>query len=154
MSTAARLTEFPVGTNDLQRPAPRPDFKPPVVVVFTSIASTLKAWDTANEIAKHLGVGVELIAVQVVPFPLPLNEPPVSREFLIRQFEKTIGNLPGENRVSVYFCRNPMETFRRILRPDSPVVIGARKSWFPNRDQRLAHRLIRAGYAVHLVESG
>ncbi len=130
-----------------------PDCELSVFVVFTSINWTMKALERARDIARPLGANIVVVAVQVVPFPLQLDEPPVPMEFVIRRFEEMADGFPEKTRVSAYLCRNPLEAFKRILNPKSPVVIGVENKWFPGRDERLARRLSRAGYDVTLVKS-
>ncbi len=134
-----------------QQPDRSPDSELSVFVVFTSINWTLKALRKAREIARPVGANVVVISVQVVPFPLPLDEPPVPMEFVVRRFEEMAGSFPEKTRVSAYLCRNPMEAFKHILNDNCPVVIGVRKRWMPGRDERLARKLSRAGYHVTLV---
>jgi hypothetical protein len=124
-----------------------------VFVVFTSINWTLKALEKAREIARPLGANIELAAVQVVPFPLPLDKPPVPMEFVVRRFEEKANELPGGTQVSAYLCRNPMEALKQILTPHCPVVIGIKRRWWPTRDERLARNLRRAGYNVMSVQT-
>ena len=122
-----------------------------VFVVFTSIDWTLKALEKAREMARLLGAGIAVIALQVVPYPLPLNEPPVSFEFVVRRFEEKAGQSPERMQVSAYLCRDPIEALKRILNPNCPVVMSVRKKWWPTHDERLARKLRGAGYDVILV---
>jgi hypothetical protein len=131
----------------------RHDSELSIFVVFTSINWTLKALEKAREIAGPLGARIVVVAVQVVPFPLPLDEPPVPMEFVIRRFEDRANELPEGAQVSAYLCRNPMEALNRVLIPHCPVVMGVNKGWWPNRDERLAMKLRRAGYNVTLVKT-
>jgi hypothetical protein len=125
------------------------------VVIFTSVRQTLKAYERALELAKPLGAGVIVLAVQVIPFALPIDEPPVSFEFIVGQFETQALDKHGEPHIVAYLCRDPLEVYKRILNRFSPVVIGTEKSkrWLPTREKRLARQLRRAGYEVILVET-
>lgn len=124
-----------------------------VFVVFTSIEMTLRAFEKARDIAGPLGAGIVIVAVQVVPFPLQLNEPPVSMEFVIRRFEEKAGELGDKTSVSAYLCRDPMEALKRVLNPNCPIVIGFVKKWWPTRNERIAGKLHRAGYNVISVKT-
>jgi hypothetical protein len=119
-----------------------------VYVVFTSIDLTLKALQKARDIAGSLRASIVIVAVQAVPFPLQLDTPPVSMEFVIKRFEEKAGELGEKTSVSAYLCRDPMNAFRRILNPGCPVVIGLKKRLWPTRNERLARKLRRAGYDV------
>ena len=58
-------------------------------------------------------------------------------------------------RFSAYMCRDPLAALNRILIPNSLVVMAVPgKSLWPNRDERLARKLRRAGYDLILVEMG
>src|SRR5450432_1000379 len=52
-----------------------------IAVVFTSVESTLAALKEAGNLANSLGARITLMVPQVVPFPLPLETPPVRAEF-------------------------------------------------------------------------
>jgi hypothetical protein len=130
-----------------------PDSELSVFVVYTSFNWTLKALEKALEIARPLGANIVVVAAQVVPFPLPLDRPPVPMEFVIRCFEEKANELPDGTQISAYLCRNPMEALKRILSPHCPVVIGIKKRWWPTHDGRLARKLIRAGYNLTLVKA-
>jgi hypothetical protein len=61
--------------------APETEQKLNIVVVFTSIESTLAALKEAGTLAHSLGAQIKLVVPQVVPYPLPLDSPPVLVEF-------------------------------------------------------------------------
>src|SRR5579859_5329448 len=52
-----------------------------IAVVFTSVESTLAALKEAGNLANSLSARINLVVPQVVPFPLPLETPPVLVEF-------------------------------------------------------------------------
>jgi hypothetical protein len=108
MSTTP-YSEKPVGIRirdaELPRISPEPGLS--VFVVFTSIKWTLKALEKAREIARPQGADVQVVAVQVVPYPLPLDEPHVPFEFVARRLEEEAGEFPEKTRISAYLCRNP-----------------------------------------------
>ena len=147
--------EKPIGTDSLetgtQGIGPEPETA--VYVVFTSINWTLKALGKAREIARPVGAPIVVVAVQVVPFPLPLDKPPVPMEFVIRRFEERAEELPEKTKISAYLCRDQMVALKRVLNRSCPVLMGVRKKIWPTRDKRLAWKLRRAGYQVILVET-
>jgi len=124
-----------------------------VFVVFTSTTRTLKALGRAAEIARPFGVGIVILAMQVVPFLLSLDQLPVPFDFIIRRFRKVASRSPWKIRVRAYVCRDQFETLKRILPPNSPIVIGVRKGWWPTHDEKLARRLRRAGHDVTLLKT-
>jgi hypothetical protein len=126
----------------------------PVFVIFTSMNGTLKALEKASQLAQPLNSGIEMLAVQTVPYALPLDMPFVSSEFLARRLEAMTARFSNPIRISTYLCRDPVVAFRHILNRNCQVVMGIRKkSWWPTRDRRLARKLRRAGFDVILVES-
>jgi hypothetical protein len=152
MSTTIRSDNVSINKEDAQLDL-SPDTELSVFVIFTSIHSTLKALKKAREIARWVGANVVVVVAQVVPLPLPLDEPPVPMEFVLKRFEQMADASQEKTLVSAWLCRNPMEAFKRILNRDCPVVIGVRKGWMPSRDKRLARKLRRAGYDVVLVKT-
>jgi hypothetical protein len=125
----------------------------PVFVVFTSINQTLHALEKACQLAEPLGRGIEVLAVQTVPFALSLDDPSVPFEFLVRQLEEMATQFPVHIKISAYLCRDLFETLKRVLNRDCLVVIGIKKRWWPTPDERAARKLQRAGYSVILVET-
>jgi hypothetical protein len=150
MATAAH-SEQPaeIRIEELEAPCLRPESA--VFVVFTSIHRTLKALETACKMARPLRAKVIVVAVQVVPYALPLDKPPVPFEFVIRRLEEKAEKFPEGIQVLAYLCRDRIQALRRILSPESPVIIGVRKNFWPTRDERLARKLRRAGHNVRLV---
>ena len=153
MSTITRSENRTGGLREaeLTRLDPEPGLS--VFVVFTSIDRTLRALEKAREMARLSGAKIAVIALQIVPYPLPIFEPPVGFEFVVRRFAEKAGRSQEKIQVSAYLCRDPFEALKVILNPDYPVVMGIKKKWWPTRDERLARRLRRAGYDVISVET-
>jgi hypothetical protein len=83
-----------------------------------------------------------------VPYPAPLERPPVLLEFSERRFRDLAGHSPVETTVRIYLCRDRWEALNRILKPGSLVIIGGRRRWWPTAESRLARRLHRNGQEV------
>ncbi len=141
------------GIKDAQPMTVVPELGLSVFVVFTTTTRTLKALERACEMAKPLGADIHVVAVQVVPYPLPLSQPPVPFEFVLRRFRDRTAELPGQIQVTAFLCRDSLQALKCGLPPDSPIFIGVGRSWLPDRDRRLAWRLRRAGYEVIQVRS-
>ena len=124
-----------------------------VTVVATSTESTLSALRTAGALAKDLHASIKLVVPQVVPYPLPLNQPPVPLDFSSRHFRVLAGKTPVETTVQIYLCRDREQILQSVLPPRSLVVIGGRRSWWPTPEKRLARRLRRRGHEVVLTEA-
>lgn len=124
-------------------------------VVFTDPAGTRAALAAAGRYARGLDARITILAAQVVPYPLPLDCPPVPVEFT----ERTLRSLASEQivptevelAVELYLCRDKNETIRNVLKPDSLVVIGGWKRWWPAAENRLEKLLRRDGHRVILA---
>ena len=124
-----------------------------IAVVFTSVESTLAALKEAGNLANSLGARITLVVPQVVPFPLPLETPPVLVEFNENRFRVMASQSPVETSVHIYLCRDRFETLTAALKPGSIVVLGGRKRWWPTKDEALVRQLQRAGYEVLFKET-
>jgi hypothetical protein len=153
MSTTVGIEKLISIEGEIKLQAVSLGFRLPVFVIFTSINRTLKALEKARQLARPLQTGIEIVAVQIVPYALPLDEPPVSFEFVVRRFKEMVDQFPEKIQISAYLCRDPMQAWKRVLKHNCPVVMGVRKRWWPTRDERLARKLRRAGYDVILAET-
>jgi hypothetical protein len=122
-----------------------------ISVLFTSVEATLAALKRAGELAHSLGVRLTLLVPQIVPFPLPLESPPVLLDWNEHRFSVIAQKSPVETTVRIYLCRDRMETLESVLSPHSIVVVGARKRWWPTAEERMARKLRRAGHEVILT---
>jgi hypothetical protein len=124
-----------------------------IAVVFTSVESTLAALKEAGNLANSLGARITLVVPQVVPFPLPLETPPILVEFNENRFRVMASESPVETSVQIYLCRDRFETLATALKPGSIVVVGGRQRWWPTKEETLARQLRRAGYEVLFKET-
>jgi hypothetical protein len=155
MSTAIRY-EKPAdisGIGAVDPPCISPEAGLSVFVVFPSMNWALRAMEKAREMAVPLGARIVVVALQVVPYPLPLDKPPIPIDFLIRRFQEKAGEFSGRTRVAVYLCRDPLAALKSIVSPERPIVIGIKKRLWPTRNERLARKLRHAGYSITLVET-
>ena len=90
---------------------------------------------------------------QVIPYPLPLKSPPVAVPFAEEKLRCLADEQSVETRIQMYLCRDLNETIRRVLKPDSVVVIGDGKRWWPTRERALARALRRDGHRVILTHA-
>jgi hypothetical protein len=135
------------------RPFPEEsDSKLEITVVFTSVDATLAALKEAGNLAESLGARITLVVPQIVPYPLPLTSPPVLVDFNERRLRVIASHCRVETRVSIYLCRDALETLKSVLKPGSLVVVGTRKRWWPTPEKRLAAKLRHTGYEVVVTE--
>jgi hypothetical protein len=124
-----------------------------ILVVHTSIQATLTALTRAATLATGLNARLRLVMMNVIPYPLPLDSPPVRRDFSERRLVEIASASPVETTVHLCMCRQRLETLIAFLGPRSLVVIGCRKTWWPTKEEKLARELRRAGHEVILAES-
>ena len=142
------------GVGDLgQHAGHKPVSRLQVTVVFTSVDATIAALKRAGSLAGYLTTSITLIVAQVVPYPLPLNSPPVLLEFNERRFRAIAGATSAETTVRLYLCRDRWETLKSVLRPNSLIVVGGRRKWWDTEEKRLVGRLRRAGHDVIFTET-
>ena len=149
MSLALEKLLIP-GTGFPQQPASgETESRLSISVVFTSVTKTLSALREAGALASRLGAQITLVVPQVVPYPLPLESPPVLLDWNERRFHVIASESPVETMVRLYLCRDRLETLISVLKPHSLVVVGGRRRWWwPTSEERLAKTLRRAGHEV------
>ena len=123
-----------------------------LVVPFTTPELTRAALVAANRMGTGLNATVRLVKVQVVPFPLDLNQSPVYIEFLKDQMAQFRSDLPiaGEIRLAREFEAGLLTT----LGHESVVILATPKRPWRTRNEHLAASLRRAGHKVVLVTQG
>lgn len=120
-------------------------------MVFTEIEATKVALKTAIDLARDLNARVVLLVAKIVPWPLPLEAPPVSSEFTEHILSEFAGELQADIAARVYLCRDRDSTLRHALEPGSLVMIGGNKRWWTYRTPHLARLLKRDGHEVILA---
>jgi hypothetical protein len=153
MSLAIGKILVPEDGQPSRPPVEEADKRLDIVVVFTSIEATLAALKEAGALANSLGARITLVVPQVVPYPLPLENPPVQMNFNETRFRVMASESPVETSVHIYLCRDRFETLTSVLKPGALVVLGGRKRWWPTKDELVARRLRRAGYEVVFKET-
>ena len=115
-----------------------------------------KRWTSCGApegLARDLDAHIEIIVPEIVPYPLPLDEPPVLRSFRNHRRYRTIVEQAGiDTSVHVCLCREPREALASVLAPGSIVVIGTRRPRWPTREYRFGRWLRTKGY--HVIFAG
>jgi len=124
-----------------------------LAVVFTSAAATIAALKKAAALADRLGARITLVVPQIVPYPLPIESPPVLLDFSESRCREIAIESPVETTVRIYLCRNRLEMLKSVLMPRSLVVVGGRKRWWPTHEKSLARQLRGAGHEVIFTET-
>ena len=124
-----------------------------VHVVFTNAEGTRTALRVAGKLARDLGARITVLVARVVPYPLPLERPPVAIEFTEQALLRMVSEEEVETAIEVRLCRDSEETIREALAPESVVVMSGRRRWWPIRERMLAWRLRRDGHHVIYADS-
>jgi hypothetical protein len=95
---------------------------------------------------------VSVVAVQVVPFPLPLDRPAVSPTFFAQKLKSATRGIEVGVDTRVVIARDREAAFHRAISPESLVVLATKKRWWPTRQVKLARSLASAGHSVALLE--
>jgi hypothetical protein len=124
-----------------------------VTVVFTSPAPTMAAVRRAGLLASPLNARISLLVPQVVPYPVPLESPPVLLDFSEQWCRDIAAQSHVPTAVHIYLCRDAAGMIQALLPPHSLVVIGGRKRWWPTREKTLARKLRHSGHEVIFIET-
>ncbi len=100
MSLAIERILVPATGQPGRPPAEEADKRLNITVVFTSVEATLAALREAGTLAISLGAQITLLVPQVVPYPLPLESPPVLIVFNERRFRLIASESPVEDQRS------------------------------------------------------
>jgi hypothetical protein len=120
-----------------------------LVVPFTTPELTRSALNAADRMGGELNASLRLVKVQVVPYPLQIDQPPVYLEFLKNQLAQFRSELPMTNEVRL--SREAETGLLGALKCDSIVVLATRRRPWRTRNERLAAKLRRAGHKVVLI---
>jgi hypothetical protein len=128
------------------------DFRPAkldLVVPFTTVRQTRTALDEANRMAPGLNADVRLVKIQVIPYPLQLEEKPVYLGFLQKQLDHLRAGTAACS--ELHFAREFEPALLATLSNESVVVLAGKRRPWPTRVDRLAASLREEGYPVILV---
>jgi hypothetical protein len=135
---------------DIAPPAVLADL--PVVIPHRTANLTRAALKYASDLAGDLNVQLRLIDVHVVPYGIPLDAPTVNPRHLSRKLRQLAQESALPISAEVVYARDWEQGFRRTLAPGSLILMAMKRSWWPNKDKRLAARLRKLGHQVIWVE--
>src|SRR5262245_28793792 len=121
-----------------------------IVVPYTTPEQTRAALRHAWA-CTDLDIHISLVDIQVVPFPCPLDQPLIDKEFSERRLQDLFKESGLLGQATVLYTRDRLEGYLRILEPKSLVVLATKKRWWPTREQKLARALAKAGHEVMLL---
>ena len=121
--------------------------QPTVYVIATNFTGTRAALETAVPLARGSRARLEVLVPQLVPYPLPIDEPP-NRRRLSRNGIARSSTTCARRRRWCLRCRRTDDVILQRLPPAATVVLGgAAGVWRASRDERLARRLTRFAIA-------
>ena len=124
-----------------------------VVIPYRAAHLTRAALRYATSLASDLNAQIRLIDVYVVPYGVPLDEPPVNPKHLTRKLRQLAQESEVPISAEVVYARDWEQGFRRALAPGSLVLMAIKRSWWQTSDKRFAARLRKLGHQVVWVES-
>lgn len=127
-----------------------------VTVVFTTIAGTVAALESAARLARNLNAEIVLLVAEVIYFRYALEHPPVAPSFFENLCLALVDELDTElsaASIEIRFCRDQLHCLQQALSPRSLVVLGARRRWWNTHEHRLQRALERHGHSVLLVQA-
>jgi hypothetical protein len=104
-------------------------------------------------VCTDLKVHVSLVDIQIVPFPCPLDQPPIDKEFSDQRLRDLLRESQLRGSTEVLYARDWLEGFRPVLEPTSLVILGTKKRWWRTREEKLASALSKAGHQVMLLHT-
>ncbi len=119
-----------------------------VVVLHTTLTETIQALKTAAQLAQGLSARIRLLVLEVVPYPLPLDQPSVPLPFTQRRFRTLADHAAIETNVDIHLVRDREMSINSLLEPHSIVVIGGHRTWWPSAQSRLAKHLECVGHQI------
>jgi hypothetical protein len=120
-----------------------------LVVPFTTPQLTRIALKEAERLSTGLNAAIRVVKVQVVPYPLPIDQSPVYIGFLREQMENLRSDL--DLQADVRLARDFEPALESALNRDSVVVLASPGRPWPTRTERLAKNLRAKGYTVCLT---
>jgi hypothetical protein len=122
-------------------------------VIGTTPERTRRVLEIACALARDLDAKLSVLVAQPVPYPLPLDQPPVHADFIEGAWSQLARGQGIDTNVTVCLCRDRDETVRQRLAAGSIVLIGIRRRWLRSAEHILARMLRRDGHRVILVDT-
>ncbi len=123
-----------------------------VVILHTSPELTRAAIKTVEGMTGDLSAEAVLMAVHVVPYPLPLDRPSIPAHHQIRNLEILAKSGMVPLKVQLVLARDRVLAVRSLLPPSALVVIAAKRHWWRTEEDRLARVLRQDGHQLILLQ--
>jgi len=122
-----------------------------VFVPHTSAELTRAALAAVAAFTRSLRARVTVAAVQIVPFPLQLDQPHIPPAFLEHKLTELAQEADAQVDVQVVIARDRDAGLETVIAPGALVVVATKKRWWPTAEKRLARALARSGHSVALL---
>jgi hypothetical protein len=123
--------------------------QPTVHVVATQFRGTRAALEAAVPLARGSDARLKVLVPQIVPYPLPLDQPVEAAPFAAERYRNLLHQLHAEAEVRLCLCRNPDDIILQLLPAHATVVVGGPAgTWRASREERLTRRLTHLGHRV------
>jgi hypothetical protein len=164
MFMVIRMETLPVSVYALSSPIDSvevivPSLAPPwaaarlqIFVIYTEFHEAVAALRAAERLANQLGALVRLVMPYEVSYSLPLDRPPVLTNFLKAQLADAAARAEVDVEGQVCLCREKRAALNNLMPPNSLIVFGGRKRWWPTESSRLAKYFQKLGH--HVVFGG
>jgi len=122
-----------------------------IVVPYTEWSITEALLKRAVALTAGLNARLTLVAVHTVPYAAPFGCPAAVHAHLVEQLVDLASRCPLPVNAQVVLGRGRAEGFSYVLKPESIVLLGARKHWWRTDEEKLARALARDGHKVVLL---
>src|ERR1700680_4719760 len=109
-----------------------------MTVIATTAEGTTSALNEARRLAGDLDAHITLLKIEVVPLRFPLDKPPVSLDFTIKQLCSLVLRSSAREKdmtIRTCLCRDRDACLRSALRRRALIVIGGRRPWWISREE-------------------
>ncbi len=121
-----------------------------VVVLYTSVELVKVALKRAEELAEGMDVRVRLVSMQIVPYPLPVDQPSVNLQQLKADLEDVSDRSGLEVHGDIVLARDIQTALRTALKQNSIVVLASHRRPWRTQEESLQKQCIKAGHDVIL----
>jgi hypothetical protein len=118
-----------------------------VIVVYTFVEEALRVCSQTAQFVEQLGMTLRILVPVVVPYPLPIERPPVDPQFIAHGIIEACAGVDVPVRIDVRLCRDRLQCVGHELERPSIVVLPRRRRWAWG-ERRLERTLRRDGYEV------
>jgi hypothetical protein len=121
-----------------------------VVVLYTSVELAEAALKRAEELAHGMELRVRLVYAQIVPYPLPVDKPPINLDHLQHELALVSEHSGLAVEGEIVLARDIQTALQTTLKPHSIVVLASRRRLWRTKEESLKKECVKAGHEVVL----